>query len=74
MTNTQTENLANNEHDGLTIEVVEDEQVANKTVTRKGVYVIPNSFTLLSLLAGFYVLRFLCRQFWTVWTDVPLVC
>ena len=56
MTNTQTENLANNEHDGLTIEVVEDEQVANKTVTRKGVYVIPNSFTLLSLLAGFYAI------------------
>ncbi|ELA08378.1 CDP-diacylglycerol--serine O-phosphatidyltransferase [Moraxella macacae 0408225] len=42
--------------DGLTIEVIESEQVADKKVVKKGVYLIPNSFTLLSLLAGFYAI------------------
>lgn len=42
--------------DGLTIEVIESEQVADKKVLKKGVYLIPNSFTLLSLLAGFYAI------------------
>lgn len=42
--------------DGLTIEVIEREQVADKKVLKKGVYLIPNSFTLLSLLAGFYAI------------------
>lgn len=42
------------EHDGLTFEVIEHERVADKTIAQKGVYLIPNSFTLLSLLAAFY--------------------
>lgn len=44
------------DYDGFTIEVIESEQVANKKVVKKGVYLIPNSFTLLSLLAGFYAI------------------
>lgn len=44
----------NYEHDGLTFEVIEHERVADKTIAQKGVYLIPNSFTLLSLLAAFY--------------------
>lgn len=43
-------------YDGLTIEVIENEQVADKKVVKKGVYLVPNSFTLLSLLAGFYAI------------------
>lgn len=42
------------DYDGLTIEVIENERVADKTIAQKGVYLIPNSFTLLSLLAAFY--------------------
>lgn len=41
-------------YDGLTFEVIEHARVADKTIAQKGVYLIPNSFTLLSLLAGFY--------------------
>lgn len=41
-------------YDGLTFEVIEHERVADKTIAQKGVYLIPNSFTLLSLLAAFY--------------------
>lgn len=42
------------DYDGLTFEVIEHARVADKTIAQKGVYLIPNSFTLLSLLAGFY--------------------
>lgn len=42
------------DYDGLTFEVIEHSKVADKTVAQKGVYLIPNSFTLLSLLAAFY--------------------
>lgn len=42
------------DYDGLTFEVIEHERVADKTIAQKGVYLIPNSFTLLSLLAAFY--------------------
>lgn len=42
------------EHDGLTFEVIEPVRMADKTIAQKGVYLIPNSFTLLSLLAAFY--------------------
>lgn len=42
------------EYDGLTFEVIEHSKVADKTVAQKGVYLVPNLFTLLSLLAGFY--------------------
>lgn len=46
----------NDDYDGLTFEVIENEKVADKTMVRKGVYLIPNLFTLLSLLAGFYAI------------------
>ncbi|MDI4508916.1 CDP-diacylglycerol--serine O-phosphatidyltransferase [Moraxella osloensis] len=42
------------DYDGLTFEVIENARVADKTIAQKGVYLIPNSFTLLSLLAAFY--------------------
>lgn len=42
------------DYEGLTFEVIENERVADKTIAQKGVYLIPNSFTLLSLLAAFY--------------------
>lgn len=42
------------EYEGLTFEVIEHERVADKTIAQKGVYLIPNLFTLLSLLAAFY--------------------
>lgn len=48
------QNLPEDNAEGLTFEVIEDEKVANKTVRKKGVYLIPNSFTLLSLLVAFY--------------------
>ena len=56
----QLEHLRNRElaetddYDGLTFEVIENARVADKTIAQKGVYLIPNSFTLLSLLAAFY--------------------
>ena len=46
----------NDDYDGLTFEVIENEKIADKTMVRKGVYLIPNLFTLLSLLAGFYAI------------------
>ncbi|MFW2178342.1 MULTISPECIES: CDP-diacylglycerol--serine O-phosphatidyltransferase [unclassified Moraxella] len=42
------------DYDGLTFEVIEPAKMADKTIAQKGVYLIPNSFTLLSLLAAFY--------------------
>ncbi len=42
------------DYDGLTFEVIENARVADKTIAQKGVYLIPNTFTLLSLLAAFY--------------------
>lgn len=42
------------DYDGLTFEVIEHSHVADKKIAQKGVYLIPNSFTLLSLLAAFY--------------------
>lgn len=42
------------EHKGLMLEVIEHEQVANEKVTRKGVHLVPNTVTLLSLLSAFY--------------------
>lgn len=44
----------NDDYEGLTFEVIEKEKIADKTIVRKGVYLIPNSFTLLSLLSAFY--------------------
>ena len=50
----QREFVDHDDYDGLTFEVIEHERVADKTIAQKGVYLIPNSFTLLSLLAAFY--------------------
>ena len=56
----QSESLRNHhlaetdDYDGLIFEVIEHAKVADKTIAQKGVYLIPNSFTLLSLLAAFY--------------------
>lgn len=51
---TPTPEELHDEHDGLTFEVIEPVRMADKTIAQKGVYLIPNSFTLLSLLAAFY--------------------
>lgn len=76
-------------YDGLTFEVIEHERVADKTIAQKGVYLIPNSFTLLSLLAAFYsitqsslgeghfgraCIAILYPRYWMVLMDGQRVC
>lgn len=43
-----------NEHDGLTFEVIENENIHGKKQVRRGVYLIPNLITSLSMLSAFY--------------------
>ncbi len=42
------------EHNGLTFEVVEDESINGKKVVRRGVYLVPNLITSLSMLSAFF--------------------
>jgi len=43
------------DHDGLTFEIVEEEQTAEgRRVRSRGIYLIPNSITTAALLSGFY--------------------
>lgn len=42
------------DHDGITFEVIEPEHNDGKKVMSKGVYLVPNLITTLSLFAGFY--------------------
>lgn len=44
----------NDNYDGLTFEVIEAEVAEGKRVVSRGVYLVPNLITTLSLLSGFY--------------------
>ena len=49
--------LSEDDHDGLTFEIIEDEQtLEGKKVRRRGVYLLPNLFTTAALLSGFYAI------------------
>lgn len=50
-----TNDRLDDEHDGLTFEIVEEEQTPEgRRVRSRGIYLIPNSITTLALLSGFY--------------------
>ncbi|MBS9780207.1 MAG: CDP-diacylglycerol--serine O-phosphatidyltransferase, partial [Moraxellaceae bacterium] len=44
----------NDEYDGLTFEVIEEEVSEGKPIVSRGIYFIPNLITTLSLLSGFF--------------------
>lgn len=46
--------LNEDEHDGLTFEIVEEEQTQEGRVRSRGIYLVPNSITTAALLSGFY--------------------
>lgn len=56
--NNQTQNDQTNPknpytEDGLTFEIIEHEQIGDKKIISRGIYLIPNAITTLSLLSGF---------------------
>lgn len=51
-------NKPDSTHDGLTFEIIEEEQRDGKKVKSKGIYLIPNLVTTFSLLSGFMSILF----------------
>ena len=43
-----------NEHDGITFEVIETQNINGKKETHRGVYLVPNLITTLSMLSAFF--------------------